>query len=112
VNQSCPADSPESWTKKDVGVLEPGGKVDLALEALGAKCRGQVGMQHLERDRPVVLQVMGEIDRGHATAPELALEPVALLESLSQGGWQGGPGLREESEGMCPQGRRGATEAR
>jgi len=74
-------------------MLEPGGEADLALEALGAKCRGQVGVQDLERDGPVVPQVVGEIDRGHPPAAELALEAVAVLESLRQGGQQSGPGL-------------------
>ena len=45
-------------------VLEPGGEPDLALEPLGAEQGGEVGMEHLERDRPVVLQVPGEVDHG------------------------------------------------
>ena len=61
---------------EDVRVLQPGGELDLALEALGAERVGQVGVQHLERDRPVVPQVLGEEDRGHAAPPELALEGV------------------------------------
>ena len=36
------------------------------------------GPQHLERDGAVVPDVVGEIDRGHATAPELALDCVAV----------------------------------
>ena len=35
-------------------------------------------MEDLERDRAIVLEVMREVDRGHATAPELALERVAV----------------------------------
>ena len=41
---------------------------------------GQLGMEHLERDRPVVLEVAGEVDRGHAAAAELALEQVAAAQ--------------------------------
>ena len=58
-------------------MLEPGGEPDLALEALGAERGGQLGVEHLERDRAVVLEVLGQVDRGHAAAPELALERVA-----------------------------------
>ena len=83
VNQSWPAVSPGVVDREDVGVLEPGGELDLALEALGAERGGQLGMEDLERDRPVVLQVVGEIDRGHAPAPELALERVAVPKACA-----------------------------
>ena len=59
-------------------VLEPGGEPDLALEPLRAERRGQLRMQHLERDGAVVSEVPGEVDRGHAAAPKLALEAVAV----------------------------------
>jgi hypothetical protein len=39
-----------------VRVLQAGGDGDLAQEALGAERLGQLGMEHLERDRPVVLR--------------------------------------------------------
>ena len=63
--------------REDVGVLQPGGEADLALEALGAEGGGELGMEHLERDRAVVPEVAREVDRGHAPAAELALERVA-----------------------------------
>ena len=67
-------------------MLEPGGEPDLPLEALGAEGGGKLGEEDLERDRAVVLEVLGEVDRGHAAAPELALEGVAVGESrLEQG---------------------------
>ena len=59
-------------------MLEPGGEPDLALEALRAERRSQLRMQHLERDRAVVSEVPGEVDRGHAPAPKLTLEAVAF----------------------------------
>ena len=62
-------------------MLEPGGHADLAQEALGAERGGELGVEHLERDRAVVLEVVREIDRGHAAAAELALEHVAVTES-------------------------------
>ena len=59
-------------------MLEPGGEPDLAQEPLGAERGGELGVQHLERDRPVVPEVLREVDRGHAAAAELALERVAV----------------------------------
>ena len=50
----------------------------------GPSVRGQLGMQHLERDRAVVPEVLGQEDRGHAAAPELALEPVALRQAAGK----------------------------
>ena len=61
-------------------MLQPRGEPDLALEPLGTEGGGELGMQHLERDRPVVPEVPGEEDRGHPPAPELALERVAPLD--------------------------------
>ena len=64
--------------RQDVGMLEPGGEADLVQEALGPEHRAELGMQHLERDPPVVAEVPGQIDRGHAAAPELALETIVV----------------------------------
>ena len=63
--------------------------LDLAQEALRAERGGELGVEHLERDRPVVLEIVGEVDRGHAAAPELALERVAV----GQGGLEPFQGL-------------------
>ena len=79
-------------------MLQPGGQPDLALEPLGAERGGQLGVEHLERDRAVVAEVLRQVDGGHAAAPELALEPVAVGEGglergaeishwSSQGSW-------------------------
>ena len=62
-------------------MLQPGGELDLALEPLGAERGGELGVEHLERDRPVVPQVLGQVDRGHAAPAELALEPVAIRQA-------------------------------
>jgi hypothetical protein len=64
-----------------MGMLEPRGEVDLALEALKTD-GGELGMEDLQRDQPVVLEIPGEVDRGHASPAELALEPVATCQSL------------------------------
>ena len=53
-------------------------QADLVQEALGPEHRAELRMQHLERHPPVVPKVAGQIDRGHAAAPELALETVIV----------------------------------
>ena len=64
-------------------MLQPGGELDLAQEALRAERGGELGVEHLERDRAVVLEVVGEIDGGHAAAAELALERVTVRQRVS-----------------------------
>ena len=70
-------------------MLEPGRELDFAEEAFVTEDGGQLGMEHLERDRSVVLQIMGKKYRGHATAAELMFETVALGE----GGPETGQGV-------------------
>ncbi len=54
--------------RQDVGMLEAGGGADLAQEALGAEGGAQLGVEDLERDGAVVLEVVGEVDARHAAA--------------------------------------------
>jgi hypothetical protein len=63
-------------------VVEPGGRSDLAEETLG--------VEHLERDQTVVLEVAGEVDHGHAPAAEFTLELAAGAKRLSEGWLDGG----------------------
>ena len=72
--------------RQDVGMLQACGEHDLALKPLGAEHRRDLGMEQLERDRAVMLQVVGEIDRRHPAAPQLPVEAVPV----SQGGTQSG----------------------
>src|SRR4051794_21660413 len=44
--------------REDVGVLEPGGELDLSEESLRPQRLGQLGMKHLEGNRPVVSEVV------------------------------------------------------
>jgi hypothetical protein len=71
---------------QDVGVLQPGGDGDLAAEALGAEGGGELGAEDLEGDSAVMLQVLGEVDGGHAALPELPLDAVALGEGGLEAG--------------------------
>jgi hypothetical protein len=65
--------------REDMRVLQTGSGADLALEAF--RGGGQVGMQDLERDRAVMPEIVSQEYRGHATPPQLALEPVAVRQA-------------------------------
>ena len=67
-------------------MLEPGGDLDLAGEPLGAERGGELGAEDLHRDLAVVLQVLGEVDGGHAALAELALDAVAVGEGGLEAG--------------------------
>ncbi len=65
-------------------MLQPRREPDLPLESLGTERGGQLGVEHLERHRPVVLEIPSEIHRRHAAAAELALDHVAVCQCLAQ----------------------------
>ena len=48
-------------------VLEVGCRLDLSQEPLGTDDRSEFWLEHLERDLPLVLEVVGEVDCDHAT---------------------------------------------
>jgi hypothetical protein len=70
--------------REQVGMLQVRGGPDLAQEPLGADDGGELGAQHLDGDLAVVLEVVGEVDGGHAAGTEFALEPVAVGEGRAQ----------------------------
>jgi len=76
--------------RKNVRVAQRRRYFDLAEEPLAAERGGQIGAQHLERHLAVVLEVVGQIDHGHAAATDLTLDGVAVghggLEPLQQVG--------------------------
>ncbi len=72
---------------EDVGMLEPGGDLDLAEEALGAQRGGQLGPENLDGDFSAVAEVGGQVDHGHAALTQLALQRVAVGQ---RGGELGG----------------------
>jgi hypothetical protein len=69
---------------EDVGVVEGGGGGDLAEEAFAAEGGGELRVQDLEGDGALVLGVLGEVDGGHAPAPQLALEGVPARQGRAQ----------------------------
>jgi hypothetical protein len=62
---------------KNVGMLEASSGSDLPEEALRPKGGGEFLMEQLEGYWAVMLEVLGEIDGGHATPAKLALKSVA-----------------------------------
>ena len=62
-------------------MIEPGGQVDLALEALRPERGRELRVEQLQGHPPIMLQVVSEVDRGHAATPELSLEPVAIRQA-------------------------------
>ncbi len=76
-------------------MAQRGDGVDLGEEAVGADGGGELGAEHLDGDIAIVLEVVREIDRGHAALTELALDPVAVgqcrREVIQHGhfGWAG-----------------------
>ena len=65
-------------------VLEIGGELDLSQEALGADDGGELGPQQLERDPPVVPEILGQVDGRHAAGADLAFDPVAVRQGPLQ----------------------------
>ena len=50
-------------------MLEPGDGANLTQEALGAEGGTELGVEDLQRDRSVVLEIVGEIHPGHPARP-------------------------------------------
>ena len=65
-------------------MLQVGGDLDLGEEAVAADDGAELGMQDLDRDLAAVLQVLGEVDGGHAALAELALDAVAVDDGRRQ----------------------------
>ena len=65
-------------------MIEPGGQVDLPEEALGTQGSGELRVEQLQSDPPVMLEVLGEVDRGHPAPTELTLEQVPPTEGLNK----------------------------
>ena len=65
---------------------EPGGDLDLLEKPIRPDCRREVGPEHLDGYRPIVLCVFGKVDRGHPPATDFADECVAVFETGDQTG--------------------------
>ena len=67
-------------------MLQRRGGLDLHHEPLGAEHGGELRLQDLERDLPVVLEVVGEVHRRHPARAELPLDPVTVGEGRGEAG--------------------------
>ena len=72
--------------RQDVRVPQIGRGLDLAQKPFRPQRLGQFRPQHLDRHLAVVLEVLGEVDCGHAPAPELTLDRVSIGERCMQFG--------------------------
>jgi hypothetical protein len=70
--------------RQDVGMRQRRRDLDLQQEPLGADSLGQLGPQRLQRDVPVMPQVLGEIHDRHPAGAELAFDAVVPLEGDGQ----------------------------
>ena len=69
---------------EDVRMVEPRRDFDLAKEAIGTERGGELGMQHLEGDHPLVLAVLREVNGRHAAAAKLAVDGVRLRQRAAE----------------------------
>ena len=79
---------------QDVRMLEIRGDLDLAVEPLGAERGGEVRTQDLDRDLPLVAQVLREVDSRHAATAEFAFNGVAVSEGGREPGGNLGHGAK------------------
>ena len=64
--------------REDVGMLEPGDRLDLMEEPVAADEHRDLGSQDLDRDRPAVPQVLGKANDRAAALPQHPLDGVAF----------------------------------
>ena len=88
--------SPESCSGRICGWDEPRRDADLAEEPLGLVARHRA--EHLDGHLAAVLQVLGQVDGGRTSAPDLVLEPVALGDDAVAGEGEVRGGHREKGK--------------
>ncbi len=63
-----------------MGMLQPGGQADLALEPVGREAFGEVGAEHLDHHFPSQRSLVGHEHPAHASTAELPLDDVGGAE--------------------------------
>src|SRR5207244_5469928 len=66
--------------RENVRMVQPRRDLDLAEETLRTERRRQLRPQHFDRHDPAMLDVVREVDRRHAAAPQLTLDRIATRE--------------------------------
>ena len=59
-------------------MLQVGRDLDFVQKALRAERRRDLRLEHLERDLPVVPEIVSQVHRGHAALAECSLDMVAV----------------------------------
>src|SRR5438094_8995937 len=66
--------------RDDVPMLQRGGELDLAAEALGVQAGRHLRGQDFHHDLPLELALLSQKDPAHPTPAELLLDPVGVAE--------------------------------
>ena len=69
---------------KDMGVCQVRRRFDLSKESLCTQRLSQLWIEDLDRNHPVMFQILGQIDRGHPAATDLPLDLIAVSECSLQ----------------------------
>src|SRR5262245_42232462 len=77
--------------RQDQRVLKPRRCTDLAEESIRPDQAGDFGPEHLDRDRPSMAKIFGEIDRRHPPRADLSIQPILSVECSHEmsGNWHG-----------------------
>jgi hypothetical protein len=70
--------------RQNVGVRQAGCGLDFRRKRSAPSAAASFGAEDLDGDLAVVLQILGEVDRGHAALAELALDSVSVGEGLGE----------------------------
>src|SRR5688572_13955779 len=66
--------------RQNVWMRQPRGDLDLAQESLASDEASDVGVQHLDRYLASVPRIVGQVDRRHPAAADLAADVIAAPE--------------------------------
>ena len=63
-----------------MGVLEVSSRLDFGEKSFGPDHGSQFGLQHLQRDLTLVLEIVGQIHGSHPAFTQLSLDGVATFQ--------------------------------
>src|SRR5215203_3056937 len=70
--------------RQDVRMVESRSKLYLSQEPIRTKRRREIRMENLQRNEPLVLSILREIDSRHSSTTELAVDRVRVGECAPQ----------------------------
>jgi hypothetical protein len=59
-------------------MVKPRGDLDLAEEAFGPEARGELGVQNLQCDPAIVLEILRQEHRGHTAPSHFAFNAISV----------------------------------